>query len=299
MYNVENGSARIREMRAGVPQGSALGPILWNITFDKVLRASMEDGSRLIAYADDIVIISTASTVERARQRAYIQVSKTITEIEELKLKVAAHKMEIVTFVKGRNIPELVTLRIGDTNVEAKRSFKYLGVMIDDKMNYKEHIEYVRLKTQKMRALGRIMPNLRGPEEHKRRLYANVIASVVLYAAPVWAQATSKKGKKQDILRKINRLIAQRVVAAYRTTSHDAVSLLARIPPYHIIADMRRKAYLRIRRLKIENAWSKKQEKEILAEEKLCTLNGNYMPKEKMRLETGQGKPYYPIGMPG
>ncbi|KAI4473030.1 hypothetical protein M0804_015512, partial [Polistes exclamans] len=40
-----------------------------------------------------------------------------------------------------------------------------------------------------LRSIGRILPNLHGPREKKRRLYSSVIHSVLLYGAPVWWRA--------------------------------------------------------------------------------------------------------------
>ena len=42
-------------MTADVPEGSALGPLLWNIMYDAVLRLRMPNESTVVGFADDIV----------------------------------------------------------------------------------------------------------------------------------------------------------------------------------------------------------------------------------------------------
>lgn len=84
-----------------------------------------------------------------------------------------------------------------------------------------------------LRALTGLMPNLRGPLENKRRLYYNVILSILLYGAPVWHHEFYVSKRKQVPFRRIQRMVASRVVSAYRTVSLDAATLLAGFPPIH------------------------------------------------------------------
>jgi len=43
---------------------------------------------------------------------------------------------------------------------------KYLGVMVDSRLSFKVHFDYIRDKVGRMtRALSQLMPNLRGPRE--------------------------------------------------------------------------------------------------------------------------------------
>lgn len=91
------------------------------------------------------------------------------------------------------------------------------------------------------------MPNLRGPDERKRRLYAIVMTSVMTYAAPVWGEALSSSPfKVLKPLRRLQRMIAIRVIAAYRTVSFDAATLLSRMPPWLLEVLLRNRVYLRI-----------------------------------------------------
>lgn len=102
--------------------------------------------------------------------------------------------------------------------IASKRTMKYLGVIIDDKFTFRDHMDYVNSKVAKItRSLWKLMPNLHGPNERKRKLYANVLSSVVLYAAPAWAHKAAEKGKVRKSLESIHREIIRRVIAAYKS----------------------------------------------------------------------------------
>lgn len=136
-------------------------------------------------------------------------------------------------------------IKVGKDRIVVGESMKYLGIMLDSRLSFRNHFEYVENKVLKVsRALARLMPNLRGPGERKRRLYAMVVLSVVMYGASVWCEVFSKKKEARTVLNRVWRSILIRVIAAYRTVSLDASLLLARMPPLHLIAKARTYIYI-------------------------------------------------------
>ncbi|KMQ82631.1 reverse transcriptase [Lasius niger] len=124
-----------------------------------------------------------------------------------------------------------------------------------------------------MCAIGTI-PNLRGPSESKRRLYLNALLSVILYEAPVWSdEFSSARQKIRMQLMSLQRSMAIRVIAAYRTVSLDAAILLARMPPLHIIAAKQKRIYAGIRELLNEGTWTRKKAKEVHDKEQEAMMN--------------------------
>ncbi|GAB1860787.1 Reverse transcriptase [Camponotus japonicus] len=139
------------------------------------------------------------------------------------------------------------SVRVGGSNIAVGHAMRYLGVIIDSSWNYRDHFKYIETKATKVvRALARLMPNLRGPGERKRQLFATVVRSVVMYAAPVWGETfASSPDRITRPLRKLQRTIAIRTTAAYRTVSYDAATLLARSPPWKLEATLRSRIYSR------------------------------------------------------
>lgn len=111
---------------------------------------------------------------------------------------------------------------------------KYLGVVLDKCLSYKQHVKRAADKAIKtVAALEKIMPNVGGPSSSKRRLLSTVAHSVMLYAAPVWAGALSV-GVTRQHMAKVQRRMALRVTSAYKTASLDAILVIAGIPPIEL-----------------------------------------------------------------
>lgn len=79
--------------------------------------------------------------------------------------------------------------------------------------------------------LAGLIRNVGGPSWRVRRLYINVIASVALYATPVWAAALEESGRRKALLRRTFRLALIRVARCYRTVSYEMTAILAGSSP--------------------------------------------------------------------
>lgn len=116
-----------------------------------------------------------------------MQTDRTIRAIRNLGLKVAEEKTEAMMFHgrKGKRPPNNDHIMLEGKEIKIGRKLKYLGMILDSKMGFTEHFRYIQEKVEKVRrALCRLMPNLRGPHENKKRLYAYIVQSIVMYGAP-------------------------------------------------------------------------------------------------------------------
>ena len=111
---------------------------LWNISYDGILRLELPDGCFMIGYGDDIALAIIARNVQQAPNSLSICMLKTSIWMKEHGLSLAAAKTEIVMFTR-KQIDTVIPIRIDeDTVLETKRFLKYLGIILDTKLNYWE-----------------------------------------------------------------------------------------------------------------------------------------------------------------
>lgn len=243
LYSTSEGERRTK-ITAGAAQGSILGPDLWNASYDGLLRAEMPEETCLVGYADDIVALIAARTVEHAQ----IKLNKVMRTVDHWMathgLSLALSKTEVVILTKKR-IPTIIPVRVGEVTVESKSAAKYLGVIVDTKMTFLEHIRQTADKAAKgVAALSRLMANVGGPKSSKRRLLMTAVQSTLLYGAEVWAEALDKRTYKKRLCQ-VQRRGALRVASAYRTVSEPAVLVIAGVIPIDLLAKERRAIYLK------------------------------------------------------
>ena len=238
---------KTRRMTAGVPQGSVLGPLMWNIAFDGLLRVPLPPGCQTLCFADDTLLLVEGRSLEEVRDRSNQCIQVVTDWMNNSGLAVGPTKTEAVLFRRRRKraTPEEFNLTVQGIPVPLTPRMTYLGLTVDEKWSFVDHFKETASKAEIiLNQLLRLLPNVRGPSESKRRLYANVVHSVLLYGAPTWAGEAERRTPR-TVLGRIQRKVALRTICAYRTASYDAVLLLARTPPMQLLAWERAEVFRR------------------------------------------------------
>lgn len=84
----------------GVPHGSVLGPILWNIFYDQVLTLELPRNCNTIAYADDLVLIVKERKKDLLEYKTEEAIRRIHNWMTENKLKLAPEKTEAINFLE-------------------------------------------------------------------------------------------------------------------------------------------------------------------------------------------------------
>lgn len=134
----------------GVPQGSVLGPLLFTIYINDIVEVCPEEYN-IKMFADDTLLYVNGECSEEIERKA-----NTILNIVEkwmcankLKMNVSKTKFMIVRSVRKEQRGN-IKLRCYDGNViERVDKIKHLGVIIDDRLQFKDHCDYMLKKIGK------------------------------------------------------------------------------------------------------------------------------------------------------
>jgi hypothetical protein len=120
---------------------------------------------------------------------------------------------------------------------------KYLGIIIDNKFKFSEHISYAAEKCtiliHSLPKSAKISWGLK--HEALKTIYKEAVLPLPLYGAPVWIEAMKYEYNRQKYIR-VQRLMNLRIAKAFRTSS-EAPCILAGLTPITIKTEEAVKLY--------------------------------------------------------
>ena len=188
--------SRLRRLRNGVPQGSVLAPMLFNI----YIHDLPDTTSRKYGYADDLAIMMGRPTWEAmetglnqdmailaaylCKWRLQLSMGKTVSAAYHLNNKEARRELDVL---------------VNNNRLEFQQAPRYLGVRLDRALTFKQHLEEVTAKvTSRVSLIRRLAGTSWGASANVLRISTQALVfSVAEYCAPAWCR--SPHARKVDV----------------------------------------------------------------------------------------------------
>lgn len=133
-----------REITAGVPQGSVLGPLLFIIYVNDI--PSPINGT-LALFADDTAIINNSGNYKLLMMKSSEQLGLVCKYFNKWKIKLNNNKTEVlITSHNRRHVTHV--LKSNDISISNNKHVKYLGVYLDSNLTFTYHISQTITKAK-------------------------------------------------------------------------------------------------------------------------------------------------------
>lgn len=188
---------------AGVPQGSILGPILYNIYTSDVPR--LPGGGKLSFFADDSAISYSGRVINHLINNLQKGLDCYIDYLTDWKIQVNTTKTQAIVF-PHRNSKRLINppsqIIIRGEIISWSAEVRYLGLTLDKKLLFRQHIDGI--VSRSLIILKKLYPliNRRSKLSSTNRLavYKQIVQPMLLYAAPIWKDCAQTHLRKIQVL---------------------------------------------------------------------------------------------------
>jgi len=136
-------------MPCGVPQDSVISPLLFLIYINDITKAS---SFHTTIFADDINVHLSNSCCNVLQTTINIELCKTDHWLRANKLSVNCNKTNFMLLNSQKHNPTSFKVIINNHSIAPKNNLKYLGVLLDNELSWKPHVQ--KVKTQLSRACG-------------------------------------------------------------------------------------------------------------------------------------------------
>ena len=182
---VDGHKSQTKELTIGVPQGSVLGPLLFLIYINDLPLPTQKMNS--ILFADDTTLFTHNTEINNLIKSMKDDLQLVSEWLTANCLTLNIGKTYFVIF-STREIPNDIQIQIGHQTIERHSSGKFLGVILDEKLTFGEHLTIVTSKVSKIVGLFYNLKN-KFPLTVIHKLYYSLVYPHLNYCTLAWGCA--------------------------------------------------------------------------------------------------------------
>ncbi|GJQ84432.1 hypothetical protein Trydic_g15651 [Trypoxylus dichotomus] len=237
---VGNEVSSLRELRAGVPQGSILGPLLYLLYVNDVQHCFQD--CRCFLYADDTLILAVHKDIKKAEQMLLREFHRFQLWAHQKDLLINTSKTKLMHVASPHSgvdcdlkltVHDTDCLHMEDTNhnrncecdniIELVHRQKYLGIYIDSRFLWDVHIGEIGKKLSYFANCFYYLSDF-VPRNVLRIIYHSLVESVLSYGITIWGQASIShinrlKSAQGRILRNMDRSVIGNIYGKHNILS--------------------------------------------------------------------------------
>ena len=229
----------------GIGQGDPLSMVLYQFYNADILDIPQQTNEAAIAYVDDALIMATAKDFDATHRILADMMSRAegIYDWSRTHNSPLEHsKLALIDFAHSKNAKDRPQLTLRDSTIQPTTSTKYLGIIVDQHLNWKaQHSHATEKGTKWVSQIRRIVrPSWGITPKYVRRLYLGIALPRILYGADVWCgpPRTDSAGPKNTGSAKVIRQLttiqrsgAIAIMGALRTSPTDTLDICSFLLP--------------------------------------------------------------------
>ncbi len=204
---------------SGIPQGSVLGPLLWNVYIDSLLDVQLSADSLITLFADDCGHGKLLRGGHLAEDAELLQrdIEKLCEHYSKLGLTLNPAKTHL-TVLSPTGAGFDLELNVNGTPIPISDSLKYLGVLLDNKLSFSKNAQVTSVKAK--RSLGVLYQKIGcfASTQVLQNLYVCKILPIILYSVVSCFPSNLLDFDKYE---KINRYAARLITNDYTSSYAD------------------------------------------------------------------------------
>ena len=196
-YNVTYSTEKT--IKCGVPQGTVLGPLLFLLYINDIHCSS---NLSFILFADDTNLFRSEKDLKQLEIEINHELILVQTWLKDNQLTLNIKKTNYIIFKSFRKkLNRNLTFKINDKIIQNAKETKFLGIIIDEHLTWKSHIDYI---TKELLKVSNILCKVRHylNNKHIITLYHTLVYPHLYYGNILWASNFKTRLKSVSTIQK-------------------------------------------------------------------------------------------------